>query len=289
MMRTIKMTKSQYNKKVKEYKQQLTTQASNYFMHNKDEDVEIKNEKARPQIYFSDECYKHICALVAACKDEIAWNCRVTRDGLTFTLEECYVFPQIVTGVSVDVDPTEYAMWVAGLDDDTVNNMRAHCHSHVNMGVTPSGIDWDYQKQMVEGNIRDYYLFLIFNKKGAVSANIYDIEANALYTDKDIDIHTPDKLYEEWAEKIIEERIKKPKPVTYSTKVIGVPTNVNSDTIDKAAAAARGKKAQESYRQMKLDEINAAKRQQILDDDDDDHYWNAQNQAMYGRQWYEGY
>ena len=37
----------------------------------------------------------------------------------------------------------------------------------------------------------------------------------------------------------------------------------------KEATAARNKKAKEEYRQMKLDEINAARRQQILADDDD--------------------
>ena len=260
MMRTIKMTKSQFNKRVKEFKQQLSTQTSAYFMHNKEDETIVKKPEARPKIYFNEDCYKRICALVAACKEEIAWNCKVTRDGLNFTLEECYVFPQIVSGVSVDVDPTEYAMWVAGLDDDTINHMRAHCHSHVNMGVTPSGIDWDYQKQMIEGNIRDYYLFLIFNKKGDISANIYDIESNTLYTTKDIDICTPDDLYEEWADEVLKQYVNEKPAVTYNT----------ATSTAKEAAAARSRKAKEEYKQMKLDEINAAKRQQILADDDDD-------------------
>ena len=203
-MRTIKMTKTQFNKRVKEFKQQLSTQTNAYFMYNKDN-----------------------------------------------------------------------AMWVAGLDDDTINHMRAHCHSHVNMGVTPSGIDWDYQKQMIEGNIRDYYLFLIFNKKGDISANIYDIESNTLYTTKDIDICTPDVLYEEWADEVLKQYVNEKPTVTYNT----------ATSTAKEATAARNKKAKEEYRQMKLDEINAAKRQQILADDDDDdvdgHWWERRYPEYY--------
>ena len=158
-------------------------------------DVALPTCKAvnKPVVKFTDRAWEYCQQLVAQCDKEIAWNATVLHpSSMEFIIDDIIIFPQIVTGASVDVDPTEYAQWVAGIPEDTLNNLRCHCHSHVNMGTFSSNVDDDYQKQLVQGNVRDYYVFLIFNKKGSIFARIYDVEHNLFYDNTDIEIERPD-------------------------------------------------------------------------------------------------
>ena len=163
----------------------------------------------RPSIFIEEDAVRKIHALVSLCTDEIAWYATVNRlgDDNVFYIKDILVPPQNVTPASVDSDPTEFALWSATLSDDTINHLRCHMHSHVNMSVFSSAVDDDYQKDMVTKDAKDYMLFLIFNKRGEVFARIYDIKNNVMYDNEDIDIHYSDSTYD-WACEQIKDKVK---------------------------------------------------------------------------------
>ena len=124
------------------------------------------------------------------------------------------MFPQEVTGSTATAIEDEYVAWMQDLDDDTFNHMRFHGHSHVNMGVTPSGVDTQYQEDLVN-TVKDFYIFGIFNKKRVYNLYLYSIEDNVLYETDDLDIELFDTTLT-WAEDQIAKYVKKTKPIQVS-------------------------------------------------------------------------
>lgn len=181
----------------------------------KAEDIKAENT---PVINFSEDAWKKANALVDLCDKEIAWHGYVERsvaNPLKFLITDILVPPQVVTGTTVDSDSNEWALWASQLSDDEFSHMRCHMHSHVNMGVFSSGTDDDYQKDMVtkNGNL-DYYIFLIFNKKGDVFARVYDCENNVMYDNNEVTVYGFEDPYYNWAQDEIDQQVQKK---TYAT------------------------------------------------------------------------
>ena len=62
-------------------------------------------------------------------------------------------------------------------------------HSHVNMGVSPSGVDDKHRQQILDQLEKDmFYIFMIWNKSLTVHTLVYDMARNVLYEDKDVDV-----------------------------------------------------------------------------------------------------
>ena len=97
-------------------------------------------------------------------------------------------------------------MWLMSQPDEVFNKLRFHGHSHVNMGVSPSGVDTKYQDDILK-NLNDFYIFGIFNKREDNYLIIYDITNNIVYEDKDIILHTPGGSYRQWAKEMLEEHV----------------------------------------------------------------------------------
>lgn len=170
----------------------------------------------KAEVIFTTTANKKLIALVDQCSKEIGWHGTVVRDQEKpnrFIIEDLFVFPQTVTAATVTPDETEYAMWLGGLDDETFNKLRFHGHSHVRMGCTPSGVDTEYQDNILQ-NLKDFYIFGIFNKHGSNWMLIYDIENNILYEDKDIIYSCNESEEEVWAAEQIENLVKEPPKVT---------------------------------------------------------------------------
>jgi len=150
-------------------------------------------------------------------KDEVAWHgsvCRMVNDGRAgnsrtsddekvsasktldvsdfvseFIIEDIFVYPQEVTGSTVNTDQVAYTEWLYGLDDDTFNTIRMQGHSHVNMGVSPSGVDDKHRQQILDQLEPDmFYIFMIWNKSLSTHTLIYDMASNILYEDKDVEV-----------------------------------------------------------------------------------------------------
>ena len=133
-------------------------------------------------------------ALVHKYGTEVEWHGLVERKGeAEFLIKDILIFPHEVSSATVVSDQRCYEEWLDSLDDETFNACRFHGHSHVNMAVSPSGVDMTYRKNIL-GNFAtpgagdDYfYIFIITNKKGDISGEIYDLSNNALYATNEIE------------------------------------------------------------------------------------------------------
>lgn len=170
--------------------------------------------KDRVCVKFMPRAYYRMLALVDRYTSEIAWHGTVKRDGNTFFIEDILVYPQQVTGVNVDPDQDEYDEWSRALDDDVFNNLRFHGHSHVDMVVTPSSTDLEYQMGIVSQLRGDqFYIFMIINKKKDFVMKVYDYSTNTLYETEDLDVEIVGDDLE--LDKFLKESAKKVTTVTY--------------------------------------------------------------------------
>lgn len=198
------------------------------FSHPAEEKVCLKIEEA---------AWRKINALVATCDKEVAWHCTATKTDSSYIIEDVFVFPQIISAATVTTDDTEYAKWLMALPDNIFNKLRVHGHSHVNMDVTPSGRDTTYQENILT-NVKDFFIFMIQNKKGDIWKAIYDVEANIVYENDDILVITPDVTANVWAAAQIETYAK---PAIIPT-VVHQPTVTAASTKPKATVKEKGKR-----------------------------------------------
>jgi len=180
---------------------------------------EVKDDR-KANIIFTETAWIKIFALVHSYSTEVEWHGVVKRTAPdTFLIEDILVFPHEVTGSTVTSDQKAYEEWLDGLDNNTFNALRFHGHSHVNMGVTPSTVDMTYRRNilnnfgMPSAKSDYFYIFLIFNKKGDISGEVYDLQNNALYSTDEINI-----LHESagWLTKFLDEAKELVKEKTYS-------------------------------------------------------------------------
>lgn len=135
-------------------------------------------------------------ALVRETSSEIGWHGVVLRDpqdDSTFIVKDILVYPQKVTGASINPDQLLYNNWLDQLDDDTFNALRFHGHSHVNMATFSSSVDDAYQKDLIAQLSPDMFqIFLILNKRGDHWQRIVDLQKNVVYDKDDITIGLTD-------------------------------------------------------------------------------------------------
>lgn len=154
-----------------------------------EKDLSITGRRAT--LRFMDCAWQKMHALVRESNKEIGWHGTAVRgeEKDTYIIRDIVMFPQTVTGVTVNTDQAEYSKWAENLDDDTFNTLRMQGHSHVNMGVTPSGEDTKLFKEFL-GRLPDgdFYIFLIWNKKGDRTIKIFDTKTNICFDTSDVDV-----------------------------------------------------------------------------------------------------
>ncbi len=239
---------------------------------------EVKDDR-KATITLSAQAYMKIFALVHTYSTEVEWHGVVERTAAdAFHIKDVLIFPHKVTSATVISDQTEYEKWLDTLDDNTFNALRFHGHSHVNMGVTPSDVDMTYRYNILNNfgtpsETSDlFYIFLIFNKRGDISGEIYDLQNNALYskstTADEIKIVIEDC---DWLTDFLDEA---KKVVTesygyssYGGGSYGGNSHSGTTTTPKSTSPKRGAKAE-------------ARQGSLLDDDDTDDDYYA---GVYGR------
>jgi len=145
-------------------------------------------------VWLTQEAYRKIVALVMEFKEEVGWHGVVSRlDENEFLIEDIVIYPQEVTGSTVNTDQFIYSEWLYSLDDEIFNKIRMQGHSHVNMSVTPSSVDSEHRSQILEQLESDmFYIFMIWNKSLSIHTLIYDMNRNILYENKDVYVHLLD-------------------------------------------------------------------------------------------------
>jgi hypothetical protein len=138
----------------------------------------------KARVVFMAAAYLKMILLTQQSDKELAAHGTVRRDGNLFVVEDLHMYPQHVTSVTVKASD-EYGPWLHELSDEVFNKLRFQFHSHVNMPTTPSSTDDDWYKDMLK-DVTDFYIFMVFNKRGERWLNIYDIEHNLIYENTDI-------------------------------------------------------------------------------------------------------
>ena len=151
--------------------------------------IESKN-LTPPTIYISANAYVKMRMLVDQMSTEVGWYGTVTKcPGLqeTYVIEDILVYPQTVTGATCEQDETKMFDFEMSLTTEQVNSKRFQGHSHVNMGVTPSGVDEQFYQDLLT-QVNDYFIICITNKKNDYTVRFYDVENNILYTDLELKV-----------------------------------------------------------------------------------------------------
>lgn len=149
------------------------------------------SNNARAKVSMTGKAWAKMKILIHTYESEVAWHgfvSRVEDEPASFIITDIVLYPQEVTGVTVNTDQEEYQNWMFGLTDEQLCSMRFQGHSHVNMGVTPSATDEEHQESVVSMMKNDdFYIFGIFNKKGDITLRVLDCKTNTYYETKDID------------------------------------------------------------------------------------------------------
>lgn len=155
-----------------------------------------KNED-KAKILFTPTAYAKMVSLLMAFDSEVAWHGVGERLNInTFVISDIVVYPQTVTGSTVDMDTEKYATWLMENDeDDRFNHIIMQGHSHVKMATSPSSVDKEHQEEILAQLTDDmYYIFMIWNKRLEHTTKIYDLVNNTMYDNKDIEYGIIDDL-----------------------------------------------------------------------------------------------
>lgn len=148
-------------------------------------------------LYFTELAYLKMMTLVREFNKEIAWHGIAKRgddpEKDEYIISDILVYPQEVTGSTVNTDQEKYQMWLMNHEDEVFNNIRMQGHSHVNMGTTPSAVDNSLYDRILDQLDNDmFYIFLIWNKRGEKTIKIYDLAKNILFETADVDVEVLD-------------------------------------------------------------------------------------------------
>lgn len=151
-------------------------------------------DNKRATIYFTGEAWAKMVMLIKEFDKEVAWH-GVAHRGENeskdeYIITDIMVYPQTVTGSTVEMDTEAYAIWLMkNAEDERFDNIRMQGHSHVDMGTSPSSVDLNHQGEILNmlGD-DDFYIFMIWNKSFASTNKIYDLKKNILFEDKDITV-----------------------------------------------------------------------------------------------------
>lgn len=146
--------------------------------------IKVPPEK-KPRIHFSTMAQAKIDALVFSSNIEVGWHMLMYLDKGIYRVVDIILYPQLATAATVEGDDEHYAHWIASLSDEEFSMLRGQGHSHVNMGVRPSSTDINFYEKMLTV-AKDYYLFMIANKRGETEFILYDIKKNLMYYKEDL-------------------------------------------------------------------------------------------------------
>lgn len=148
----------------------------------------------RAKILFEPKAFAKMTMLLNGFDSEVAWHGTVERAGdEVFVIKDILVYPQEVSGATVNTDQEGYTKWLIDLEDDVANSLFMQGHSHVNMATSPSSVDLEHQEKILKQITDDgFYIFMIYNKRMEHTIRIYDFKTNTMYEDADIEVSVSD-------------------------------------------------------------------------------------------------
>ena len=179
---------------------------------------EYMNERqsAEPQVFITSEAYIKMRTLVDKTSTELGWYGFVSKlPGLdnVYVIEDIIVYPQKVTGATCEQDEDRMFEFEMSLTTEQVRARRFQAHSHVNMGVTPSGVDEAFYQDLLS-QVRDYYIIIVTNKRGDKHIRFYDMENNIVYTELELKILLDNGTdVDKWYQEEVDNNLSKPTPI----------------------------------------------------------------------------
>lgn len=177
-----------------------------------------------PKIYMSYGLMQQIQHIVAIAPKEAQWFHLVEKDkDGDFVVSEMFIPEQNCSTVEVDTDSNMMVNFWNELKEkhgiqeasNKFSKMFVWCHSHHNMGVSPSAQDVSQFNQMVQTNTSQQnktpVIMLIFNKKDDYYCRAWDPETNFIYEGLDIEYLTANCS---WIDEQAKVKFKEPAKVT---------------------------------------------------------------------------
>lgn len=191
-MKPIKIHQQQKEALIKKFKEFLNSARLSDSKINFSTDITniILGTQIKPTIYFTTDAWIKIKHLVKHTSTEIGWHGTVYKtQNDTYYITNILVYPQTVSGASVNTDTKEYSEWLQNLDDETFNHNRFQGHSHVNFSCSPSGVDKNFYDSILQ-TLRegDFYIFMIINKRHDYDIWLYDFKNNIIFEKQDLTI-----------------------------------------------------------------------------------------------------
>lgn len=151
--------------------------------------VSVVQELA-PRVGITSEALAKMSIYVDECSDEIGWlgTAHKNEQQNTILIDDVYLFDQDVHGTTTEITPeglSQFAEELLTMGEEGMeiwNNLRMWGHSHVNMGVTPSGQDNTQMNTFKEGG-HEWFIRLIANKQGEMKLDLYDYKHGIIFTD----------------------------------------------------------------------------------------------------------
>lgn len=285
-MRFIQLTEEMKQNALAQFLETLNNQRSSTSAINFSFDLKNTAEEGKVIVNFTTTAWLKMWALVTTERGEIGWHGIVEKvnKGM-YIIKDILMYPQYVTGTTVQTDDVGYGNWLhKELSDDEINNLRFHGHSHVNMSTSPSGVDTTWYNEILQGlGNDDFYIFGIFNKREEIFMEIYDLAENTIYEKTDITINVilEDNNYlNNWVESAKKQSLKeKPKPEVTTEKTF-IDKHYSNKPLDKAL--------EDYFNQYTLDQIkkNANLRKLVLKEVNKNAYYQAYYNVNYSR-WFQ--
>jgi len=194
MSRVVNLSNEQITEYTKEFEQMLRGNRFSDGSIRFQKTIPVGHERAR--VYFTPEAWAKHTYLIDECQKEVAWHGVAERvdgaEGHLYVISDILVYPQTVTGASVDMDTEKYASWIQEhleAEDERFEKLRMQAHSHVNMSVSPSSVDVKHQEDIVDMLGKDsFYIFMIYNKRRERYIKIFEMKDNIIFENSDVDV-----------------------------------------------------------------------------------------------------
>lgn len=142
---------------------------------------------ACPYVIISKQAIDKMHTYTQKCTEEIGWLGTAYKHNREIYIEDTYLFDQEVHATTTEITPeglADFASEVLQQENgvEIWNNLKMWGHSHVNMGISPSGQD-DSQMATFKDSGHDWFIRLICNKQGELKVDFYDYTTGVIYLD----------------------------------------------------------------------------------------------------------